>query len=42
MIWMNGARYDGSWRDDLMHGNGAMIYSDGTRSQGSWRDGKRV
>ncbi|TPX37799.1 hypothetical protein SeLEV6574_g07866 [Synchytrium endobioticum] len=38
---VDGARYDGDWRDDARHGFGRMEYAGGDVYEGEWRDGRR-
>ena len=42
MVYANGNRYDGEWRDDLTEGRGTMIYHpSGNKYEGGWLAGRR-
>lgn len=42
MVYANGNRYDGEWRDDLSEGRGIMTYHpSGNRYEGGWLAGRR-
>jgi len=43
MVFANGNKYIGAWKDDLQHGIG-ILYSaeEGTKKQGEWKEGKRI
>lgn len=42
MIRSDGSRYDGAWRDDMMHGFGRTYSSNGfIRYEGQWAYGKK-
>jgi hypothetical protein len=38
--WPNGARYEGEYQNDLMHGKGTFWYSDGRRFSGEFKEGR--
>ena len=37
----NGDKYEGEWREGLMHGRGKYTFADGTFYEGEWKDDKR-
>ena len=37
-IFANGEKYEGEWRDNIPHGQGAMTYADGSKYEGEFRD----
>jgi hypothetical protein len=39
--WMSGARYEGQWVEDKMHGAGALETREGARYEGGFRNGLR-
>ena len=39
MVWGDGMRYDGEWRDDKRSGRGVFTYADGRRYDGEWANG---
>ena len=40
MVWTDGIRYEGDWKDGMKNGHG-MIYSpNGNECEGDWRDNK--
>ena len=42
MVFPNGNKYIGGWKDDLQHGIGVWISGeDGSKKQGEWANGKR-
>lgn len=41
MIWPNGDRYEGEWKNDMQNGNGSFVYADGEKYEGQWKDGKK-
>ncbi len=41
MIWPNGDRYEGEWKNDLQNGTGSFVYADGEKYEGLWKDGKK-
>lgn len=41
MVWPNGDRYEGEWKNDLQNGNGSFVYADGEKYEGQWKDGKK-
>ena len=38
--WPNGARYEGEYHNDLMHGKGTFWYPDGRRFSGEFKQGR--
>ena len=36
----NKDRYEGDWKDDIVHGNGIYYYEDGSRYDGQWENDK--
>lgn len=40
--WVSGDRYDGEWKDDMMHGEGIITKASGGRFLGTFREGKKV
>ena len=40
MIWEDGSRYDGSWRQNKANGAGRLIHADGDIYEGNWLDDK--
>lgn len=38
---MNGARYEGQWKDDLQHGYGIETWNDGSKYEGNYLNGKK-
>lgn len=38
--YADGSRYEGSWENDKIHGDGVSYYPDGDRYEGSWTNGK--
>lgn len=38
MIYSNGDRYNGEWKDDKRNGNGEMIYFYGDKYFGEWKE----
>lgn len=41
MIYPDGSRYEGDWKNDLKHGFGAYYYPNGDIYEGAWFKGKR-
>jgi len=39
MVWANGDRYDGGWRNCKKHGKGEDTYAEGNRFIGKYDDG---
>lgn len=42
MLWPNGQKYDGEWKNGLMHGSGIHRWQNGTCRGGTWERGVRV
>lgn len=42
MVWANGHRYVGGWRNGQMHGKGIHYFPDGDRKAGVWEFGEYV
>ena len=38
---MNGAKYEGGWKDDLQEGNGVETWADGSKYEGQFKEGKK-
>ena len=38
VIWSDGSRYDGYWREDKANGRGRLIHADGDVYEGEWLD----
>lgn len=38
---MNGAKYEGQWKDDLQDGYGIETWADGSRYEGHYKMGKK-
>ena len=38
----NGDKYEGEWKNGLMHGKGNLIKNDGTKKEGIWKEGKFI
>ena len=36
---MNGDKYQGEWKNEKRHGQGAYIYPNGRKYEGEWKDG---
>ena len=34
----DGSRYDGDFKDGILHGNGIYYYSDGRKIEGEWKN----
>lgn len=39
VVWPNGDRYDGDWKNAKPDGTGVEVWADGRRYEGQWRDG---
>ena len=39
MVYSNGDRYNGEWKNDTMNGIGVYQYANGDRYEGGWKDG---
>ena len=37
--YLNGEKYEGEWKNEKRHGQGAYIHPNGKRYDGEWRDG---
>ena len=42
MDWMDGRKYTGYWKNDMMHGKGTLTSSDGSVQQGEFRDDQYI
>ena len=42
MIWADGSKYDGQWKDNDYHGQGIEIWADGSKYVGLWVKGKKT
>eukprot|EP00826_Nyctotherus_ovalis_P018707 TRINITY_DN1563_c0_g4_i3.p1 TRINITY_DN1563_c0_g4~~TRINITY_DN1563_c0_g4_i3.p1 ORF type:complete len:311 (-),score=106.52 TRINITY_DN1563_c0_g4_i3:49-981(-) len=40
MIWIDGSRYDGTWKENKASGRGRLIHADGDVYDGEWKDDK--
>lgn len=40
-LWTSGARYEGQWVEDKMHGNGMLQNQEGAKYEGAFRNGLR-
>lgn len=40
LIWPDGSRYDGYWKDDRANGRGRLIHADGDVYEGEWLNDK--
>ena len=40
-LWTSGARYEGQWVEDKMHGNGLLQNQEGAKYEGAFRNGLR-
>ena len=40
MIWEDGAKYEGTWKNDRAEGKGRLIRSDGDVYEGLWQGDK--
>ena len=38
---VNGAKYEGNWKDDLQDGYGVESWGDGSKYEGYYREGKK-
>jgi len=38
---VNGAKYEGMWRDDLQHGKGVETWTDGSKYEGEYAFGRK-
>ena len=38
MIWFDGSKYEGEWKDDKMNGSGIFTFFDGRTYDGEWID----
>ena len=42
MIWKNGDRYEGEWKDYSRDGKGTMYYNNGRIEEGLWKKDKFI
>ena len=42
IIFANGDKFVGEWKNDKMHGRGTLILSNGEEKVGLWKDGELV
>ncbi len=42
MIYPNGDKYVGEWKDDKMDGRGTATFTDGTKYAGQWKNGELI
>lgn len=40
-VWANGNRYEGTFRDDFVHGEGSLQKAEGGKYSGDFRNGER-
>lgn len=40
MIWPDGRKYDGEYKEDKKNGYGTFIWKDGREFKGYWKNGK--
>jgi hypothetical protein len=40
LTWMKGARYEGSFKNDFMHGSGVFVTPEGLQIDGKWQMGR--
>ena len=40
MLWPDGSRYDGAWKENKANGRGRLIHADGDVYDGEWKDDK--
>ena len=38
MIYVDGTKYEGGWKDDVFFGKGDYMFSDGSGYSGNWKD----
>ena len=36
LIWKDGSKYEGYWKNDMTDGKGRLIHSDGDVYEGEW------
>ena len=41
MLFADGEKYEGEYKEGKRHGQGSYDYSDGERYEGEWKDDKR-
>ena len=41
MIYTNGEKYDGEWKDSKKHGHGVFTRANGSKYYGEWKDSKK-
>lgn len=42
MIYPNGDKYVGEWKDDEINGQGIATFTDGTKYAGQWKNGELI
>ena len=42
IVYPNGEKFDGFWKDDKRHGKGEITYADGSKVFGIWEDGELI
>lgn len=42
MRWKNGKRYEGTFKDELFHGWGKMVFPNGRIIEGNWKENEFV
>ena len=41
MVYANGDKYEGDWKEDKRHGKGTFVYANGDKWEGDWKNGAR-